>query len=199
MRTFLILSVFAASAAPALAADPSGDWLVADGVAHIRVAECSGNMWGVVAWEQEPGGLDDHNPDVSKRSRPTLGMPILINMKKKAGVDQWAGEVYNAKDGKTYSSTIKPIGSDKLEIQGCVLGFLCGGETWTRIAGPIPSSPTNTVAKGAKPPVPPKTTGTMTATPKTTPAGQKQAATTPAVPADVGDICLLPDIARFAH
>ena len=171
---------------------------MADGVAHIRVAECNGSMWGAVAWEKEPGGVDEHNPDVSKRSRPTLGIAVLSNMKKKSGVDQWEGEVYNANDGKTYSSTIKPVGSDKLEIQGCVLGFLCGGETWTRIAGPIPSSPTNTVAKGAKPPVPPKTTGTMTAAPKTI-AGQKQVATTPAAPADVGDICLLPDIARFAH
>ena len=196
MRTFIVLGVFAISAAPALAADPSGDWKVADGVAHIRVAECSGNMWGVVAWEQEPGGVDEHNPDVSKRSRPTLGMPILINMKKKAGVDQWEGEVYNAKDGKTYSSTIKPIGSDKLEIQGCVLGFLCGGETWTRMAGPIPPSPAANVAKGAKTPVAPKTTGAMTATTTKMPAGQKQPAATAA---DVGDICLLPDIARLAH
>jgi uncharacterized protein (DUF2147 family) len=195
VRTFILFGVFATSAAPALAADPSGDWKVADGVAHIRVAECSGNMWGVVAWEQEPGGVDEHNPDVSKRSRPTLGMPILINMKKKAGVDQWEGEVYNAKDGKTYSSTIKPIGSDKLEIQGCVLGFLCGGETWTRMAGPIPPSPAASVAKGAKTPVAPKTTGAMTATTKM-PAGQKQTVTTTA---DVGDICLIPDIARLSH
>jgi uncharacterized protein (DUF2147 family) len=194
MRTFILFGVFAISAAPARAADPSGDWRVADGVAHIRVAECNGNMWGAVVWEQEPGGLDEHNPDASKRSRPTLGMPILINMKKKAGVDQWEGEVYNAKDGKTYSSTIKPIGSDKLEIQGCVLGFLCGGETWTRMAGPIPPSPAANVAKGAKPPVVPKTTGAMTATTKMSP-GQKQAGTT----TDVGDICLIPDIARFAH
>ncbi len=177
-----------------MAADPTGDWLVADGVAHIRVAECSGNMWGAVVWEKEPGGVDEHNPDVSKRTRPTLGIPVLVNMKKKAGVDQWEGEVYNANDGKTYSSTIKPVGSDKLEIQGCVLGFLCGGETWTRIAGPIPSSPANGVAKGAKPPAPPKTTGTMSATTKM--PGQKQAAATPP---DIGDICLIPDIARFAH
>lgn len=195
MRTSILFGIFVTmSAAPALAADPTGDWRVADGVAHIRVAECSGNMWGVVAWEQEPGGVDEHNPDASKRSRPTLGMPILINMKKKASVDQWEGEVYNAKDGKTYSSTIKPIGSDKLEIQGCVLGFLCGGETWTRVAGPIPPSPAASVAKGAKTSVAPKTTGAMTATTKM-PAGQKQAATTP----DVGDICLIPDIARLAH
>jgi uncharacterized protein (DUF2147 family) len=200
MRTFIIFGMFSAmSTASALAADPTGDWLVADGVAHIRVAECSGNMWGAVAWEKEPGGVDEHNPDVSKRSRPTLGIPVLINMKKKAGVDQWQGEVYNANDGKTYSSTIKPIGPDKLEIQGCVLGFLCGGETWTRIAGPIPSSPANSVAKGAKTPVAPKTTGATNTAANTAAAkmpGQKPAATTPP---DVGDICLLPDIARLAH
>ena len=123
---------------------------MADAVAHIRVAECNGSMWGAVAWEKEPGGIDEHNPDVSKRSRPTLGMAVLINMKKKSGVDQWEGEVYNANDGKTYSSTIKPIGSDKLEIQGCVLGFLCGGETWTRIAGPIPPSSRQHCSKGRK-------------------------------------------------
>jgi uncharacterized protein (DUF2147 family) len=196
LRTLIVFGVFTTmGVAPALAADPTGDWLVADGVAHIRVAECSGNMWGVVAWEKEPGGIDDHNPDVSKRSRPTLGMPILINMKKKAGVDQWSGEVYNAKDGKTYSSTIKPIGSDKLEIQGCVLGFLCGGETWTRVAGPIPPSPAGTVAKGTKTPVAPKTTGGTAAAAKM-PAAQKQAAATTT---DIGDICLIPDVARFAH
>ena len=133
----------------ALAADPTGDWKVADGVANIRVAQCSGNMWGVVAWEKTPGGKDKNNPDAAKQSRPTLGMPILIDMKKKPGVDAWEGEVYNAKDGQLYSSTIKPVGTDQLEIQGCVLGFLCRGETWTRVGPPIPSSPANSMAKGA--------------------------------------------------
>jgi len=192
--------------ASALAADPTGDWRVADGVANIRVAECNGSMWGVVAWEKTPGGRDKNNPDVSKQNRPTLGMPILIEMKRKPGVDQWQGQVYNAKDGQFYSSTIKPIGSDQLEIQGCVLGFLCGGETWTRVAGPIPSSPANSMAKGAPkttgalPRIPapttgaaaPKTTGSVNTVPKT--SGQKSASADP-----VGDICLLPDIARFSH
>jgi uncharacterized protein (DUF2147 family) len=194
----------------ALAADPTGDWRVADGVANIRVAECRGSMWGAVAWEKTPGGRDKNNPDVSKQNRPSLGMPILIDMKKKPGLDQWEGQVYNAKDGQSYSSTIKAIGSDQLEIQGCLLGFLCGGETWTRVAGPIPSSPSNSMAKGA----PKSTDGTLpktaapttTATPKTTgsvnppPKASAQKPATAAQPADpVGDICLLPDIARFTH
>jgi uncharacterized protein (DUF2147 family) len=205
MRAVITFSAFSAiSIAPALAVDPTGDWRVAEGVANVRIAECNGSMWGVIAWEQEPGGHDSNNPDVSKKSRPTLGMPILIDMKKKSGVDQWEGEVYNAKDGKTYSSTIKPIGSDKLEIQGCVLGFLCGGETWTRVAGPIPPGTANAMTKGA-PRTPPKTTGATgpaiatptakTSTAKTT--AQKQAATAGADP--VGDICLIPDVAGFSH
>jgi len=176
----------------ALAADPTGDWKVADGVANIRVAQCNGNMWGVVAWEKVPGGKDKNNPDTAKQSRPTLGMPILIDMKKKPGVDAWEGEVYNAKDGQNYSSTIKPVGTDQLEIQGCVLGFLCGGETWTRVGPPIPSSPTNSMARGtpkgptgappktaAPAPVPaaPKTTGAANPAPAPKAApGQKQAA-----------------------
>jgi hypothetical protein len=189
-------------------------------VANIRVAQCNGNMWGVVSWEKTPGGKDKNNPDTVKQSRPTLGMPILIDMKKKPGVDAWEGEVYNAKDGQLYSSTIKPVGADQLEIQGCVLGFLCGGETWTRVGPPIPSSPSNSMAKGAPKgpagaapktaapapaPAAPKTTGAANpapaspaAAPKAAPA-QKQAAGQPAQPADIGDICLLPDIARLPH
>ena len=190
---------------PAFAADPTGDWRVADGVANIRVAECNGHMWGVVAWEKTPGGRDEHNPDPSKQARPTLGMPILLNMKKTPDTDQWEGEVYNAKDGQTYSSTIHPTGPDQLEIKGCVLGFLCGGETWTRVAGPIPSSPVNSMAKGSPKPAAaapnaaaPKpgatTTGSIGQAPKA--SGQKMAARTSD---PVGDICLIPDIARFTH
>ena len=221
-RTIVYSAIFLATGLGlALAADVTGDWRVADGVANIRVAQCNGSMWGVVAWEKTQGGKDKNNPDASRQSRPTLAMPILIDMKKKAGVaDTWEGQVYNAKDGQLYSSTIKPAGTDQLEIQGCVLGFLCGGETWTRVAPPIPSSPTNSMGKGApksqagalpKTPaaapssnvaataaapaqaqaIPPKTTGTVTPAPKA--AGQKPA------PGDIGDICLLPDIARFAH
>jgi uncharacterized protein (DUF2147 family) len=198
----------------ALAADPTGDWRVADGVANIRVAQCNGSVWGAVSWEKTPGGRDSNNPDASKQSRPSLGMAILIDMKKKAGVEAWEGQVYNAKDGQLYSSTIKPVGTDQLEIQGCVLGFLCGGETWTRVGPPIPSSPVNSMAKGAPknpaapapkasvaatgPVAAPKTTGAVSTAPAKKPAaGQKQAAGQVTDP--VGDICLLPEIAGFSH
>jgi uncharacterized protein (DUF2147 family) len=195
----IILTVGYTCLTPALAADPTGDWRVADGVANIRVAQCNGSMWGVVAWEKQPGGRDENNPDVSKKNRLTLGMPTLLDMKKKPGADQWEGQVYNAQDGQTYSATITPISADQLEIKGCLLGFLCGGETWTRVGPPIPSSPSNAMAKGAPKSTAPKatqgTTGATAPAPKTAAAkpGQKNAAD------PVGDICLLPEIAGFAH
>lgn len=209
LYTGLILAGGYAGLNPALAADPTGDWRVADGVANIRVAQCNGSIWGAVSWEKQPGGRDENNPDPSKKTRPTLGMATLIDMKKKPGADQWEGQVYNAKDGQLYSATITPVGTDQLEIKGCVMGFLCGGETWTRVGPPIPLSTANAMAKSA-----PKSAG---AAPK--PQGTAPQATTgatapaPAAPkaagaakpgqktaADpVGDICLLPEIAGFAH
>jgi hypothetical protein len=69
-----------------------------------------------------------------------------------------------------------------------------------------PKGPTGAAPKTAAPttaapaPAAPKTTGAVNPAPapKAAPA-QKQAAGQPGQPADIGDICLLPDIARFAH
>lgn len=197
MRTIGIFASFLlfASIAPALAFDPTGDWRVADGTANIRIAQCNGSMWGVVSWERRPNGRDVNNPDPSKRNRPTLGMPILLGMKKKQGADQWAGQVYDAKDGRTYSSTITPADTDHLKIRGCVLGFLCGGETWTRVGPPIPPSAADSPAtSGARS----GATGMRrTAGSVARVASRRRLAEQP--PDPLGDICLLPGIARFAH
>ncbi|MDB5616128.1 DUF2147 domain-containing protein [Tardiphaga sp.] len=219
----------AVGVSPAFAMDPTGDWQVEDGVANIRVAECNGSMWGAVSWEKTPGGVDKNNPDVSKRTRPTLGMATLIDMKKKPKVEEWNGKVYDARDsGKLYSASIRPKGPDELEIEGCLVWPLCGSQTWTRVGPPIPSSPTNSLAKGIAPkgaaattapakmtaaPAPAPVAGApkaaapvATAAPKapapavaTAPkavAGQKTAAVQPGQIADIGDICLLPEIAH---
>ena len=204
LYTGLILAGGYTCLTPALAADPTGDWRVADGVANIRVAQCNGSMWGAVAWEKKPGGRDENNPDVSKKNRPTLGMVTLIDMKKKAGAEQWEGQVYNAQDGQIYSATITPTGTDQLEIKGCVMGFLCGGETWTRVGPPIPLSTANAMAKGApkSTAAAPKATGTTVAAAPAPAAPKAPAAAKPGQKGatdPVGDICLLPEIAGFAH
>jgi uncharacterized protein (DUF2147 family) len=207
MRTLACFGVFLTGGlCPALAGDPTGDWNVKDGVANIRVAECNGSMWGAVVWEKIQGGRDKNNPDPAKVSRPTLGMLILFDMKRTTGADQWNGKVYNAKDGQTYDASIKLLGPDELAIEGCVLGFLCGGETWSRVGPPIPSSPSN--LKGAKARAVAgvtRSTAPSAPTKPPAPAAKASASTTTgqstgAQSADpVGDICLLPELAGLAH
>ena len=116
----------------ALAAEPTGEWRVANGAANIRIDDCDGALWGIISWEKEPG-IDSHNPNPAERSHPTLGLPILRSMRPtKPGL--WEGEVYNAVNGKTYSSHISLTAPDVLRIEGCLFGgFLCGGENWTRV------------------------------------------------------------------
>ncbi|WP_315837225.1 DUF2147 domain-containing protein [Bradyrhizobium prioriisuperbiae] len=182
-----------ASLGSAAAADPQplGEWLVEDAVARIRIVDCNTRLWGVISWEKKPGNVDAENPDRSKRSRLTLGMPVLLNMKKapaenKGEAEQWEGKVYNAENGKTYDSKIKLLTPDKLEIKGCVLGFLCGGQTWTRYIDPS---------------APPAVSGTA---PKSNVAKAKPAVTAGSAkgtaPADPNaEICLLPEIAGAPH
>ena len=135
-RLFLVvLLVICAPAAPAAAGEPWGEWLVAEKSAQIRILDCAGALWGVIAWEKDPGGADEKNPDLGKRGRPTLGMPILLGMKPIAP-GKWDGKIYNSENGKTYSGGIRMIDDGSLRIFGCILGFLCGGETWTRSEAP---------------------------------------------------------------
>ncbi len=133
--------------------DPVGEWLTAKRIAAIRVVDCNNQFWGVVSWEKAPG-IDRNNPDQAKRSRPTLGMPVLLGMRQSKQTE-WSGEIYNSNDGKTYSATITLANPNVLQVRGCVLGFLCGGEDWTRIPEPAKPATTGTRAKNAPPPPPP--------------------------------------------
>jgi len=179
-------------------------------------------MWGAISWEQTPGMTDKNNPDATKKSRPTLAHAMILDMKPNAAKDKWSGQIYNAKDGKFYKSSIK-LGdtTNELEVEGCVLGFLCGGQTWARVGPSIPSSPSNATAKnavasGAKgaaggkmapAPAPGSNTMAKTTPAPTTgakaPAGQKAAPAAGAAAsqagADIGDICLLPEINKATH
>jgi uncharacterized protein (DUF2147 family) len=140
MRRFMVaglMCVISARAALAEAPPPTGQWRVQDGTAAIRVVNCAGALWGVIAGTI--GGAsntdtDKNNPDPALRNRPIVGLPILIDMRPSQG--RWTGRVYNAGNGKTYDANIGLVSGNVLHIEGCVLGFLCGGENWTRQPSP---------------------------------------------------------------
>lgn len=110
---------------------PIGEWITEDGEGRVRIRACGQALCGVVA-AADPGETDRHNPDASKRNRPLLGTPVLIDMKS-VNSKRWEGEIYNAKNGKTYASNIMLKGPDVLRVEGCVFGgFFCGGQDWVR-------------------------------------------------------------------
>jgi uncharacterized protein (DUF2147 family) len=125
---------------PAFAADPSGTWLTEQGTSRIRITNCGGALCGTIVWLKEPldaethqARLDKANADSTKRSRPLMGVAIVIGMKP-SGTDKWAGQVYNAEDGKTYTGYITMQGATALKLEGCALGGLvCKAQTWTRV------------------------------------------------------------------
>jgi uncharacterized protein (DUF2147 family) len=118
-------------ATPAFAASPKGDWLVEDKSAIIHIDACGSALCGTVVWKNKQGVLDENNPDPAKRSRPIVGLQLLLAMKP-ASDGRWEGDIYNPENGKTYTSRMWLKGDDTLRIEGCVLGFLCGGQDWTR-------------------------------------------------------------------
>lgn len=139
----------ALSSAVAHAFDPTGQWLVADRSAVMKIEACTDGLYATIDWERVPG-IDAKNPDRAKRGRPLVGVSILIGMKQ-SGANEWEGRVYNPKDGGTYDAYLKQPQADAVRLEGCVLGgIICDGETWTRVP------PVTTGAAPAKPPVPVK-------------------------------------------
>ena len=146
-RLFLLIGSFVAVLpVSARSASPEGLWLVEDKTARIRIEKCGSEMWGTVAWLRE-AKKDINNPNPALRSRSMTGTAVLIGMKP-AGGDRWEGEVYNARDGKTYDSKMAVTPAGMLEIKGCVLGgLICGGENWTRLTPDPPgTAPKNNCA-----------------------------------------------------
>lgn len=121
-------------------ADPIGQWLTEAGRSRVRVADCGGALCGTVIWLKEPNDpetgkpkLDTKNADTSKRTRPLVGVQILLGAKPN-GNKTWTGQVYNAEDGKTYSGTLTELGPNSLKLEGCALaGLICKAQTWTRV------------------------------------------------------------------
>jgi uncharacterized protein (DUF2147 family) len=124
---------------PARAADPLGTWLTGDKKGKVHIVNCGGAICGNLVWLQEPldpdtnkPKLDKNNADASKKTRPLIGVPIVLSMKP-GGDGTWQGQVYNAEDGSTYSGSFTMTSGTSATLKGCVMGgLICKASTWTK-------------------------------------------------------------------
>lgn len=119
-------------------ADPGGTWLTEDGRARIRLERCGparDRICGFIVWMKEPADKrgqpyrDSQNPDPDKRSRALLGHQLIMGAQVTAE-GRFAGEIYNAEDGKSYSVSLWRDSSDRLKLKGCLIKLLCQTQIW---------------------------------------------------------------------
>ncbi len=97
-------------------ASPVGEWLVNDKTARVLIRKCGPNLCGNLSWTSDG---------------KQLGRQILIDMKPEGST--WSGTVVDVRDGSRYLAHIGLEASDRLKLDGCVLGgAICSGEVWTR-------------------------------------------------------------------
>ena len=132
---------------------PEGIWYTKDQESIIRVHPCvdqADDFCGTLVWLKAPTEtdgtpkVDKNNHDPAKQTKPIVGTDILLQMKSDG--DHWKGSAYNPEDGKIYDITFK-VKSDKNDIadlRGCVFGFLCRTETFTRASSVPGGDPTLT-------------------------------------------------------
>lgn len=151
---FASTAVLALLSGAASAQEPSviGDWMVKEGYGIIRIDNCNGKMWGILAWEKAPG-TDKENPDPAKKERPLLGTPVLMGLAPMKEAGKWTGEIYNSNNGKNYQATISLANENTLDLEGCLVWPLCQTQQWTRMkslpanAAPLPPMKSAPAAK----------------------------------------------------
>ena len=137
MKKVLALAAAMMMSQPLAAAEPvQGRWVTAEKDAVITIAPCGAKLCGRIAefLVPPPQGLDQrdvNNRDPAKRTRKLLGMPVLTGFTQDS--DQWRGEIYDPKSGKTYSCEMWLEKGD-LNVRGYIgFSFLGRTETFKRI------------------------------------------------------------------
>lgn len=148
MKNIVFLFILVVFSLPAMAGseDILGEWTTAEGKSKVNIQRCGASYCGTVVWLKEPnfpsgdeGGMagkpkvDRENPSRNLRSRSILNLKILEGFRY-AGGNEWEdGEIYDPKNGKTYSSILRLKNPKTLNVRGYV-GFSFLGRTtvWTR-------------------------------------------------------------------
>ena len=138
---FATAQVFEAAAQSGEADLVTGTWLVQDKNAKIRIYGKNGKYYGKIVWLKEPKDehgkekTDKENPEESLRSRPLIGLIMLRDFEYDEDREWEDGEIYDPKNGKTYSCNMTLSEDGKtLDVRGYIgFSFIGRTQTWTRV------------------------------------------------------------------
>lgn len=133
-RKLLAIAAVALSTMSAQAAAPiTGRWVTQSKDGVVEIYQCGAQICGKLAKFLVPppngvGQKDVNNPNKALRGRTLLGMDILTGFK--AVGDEYKGQIYDPKSGKTYRSVVYKGKSGNLVVKGCI-GPFCQAQSWT--------------------------------------------------------------------
>ena len=120
--------------------DIVGVWKTGEGTAMVRIYKNGDKYQGKVVWLKEPidpetgkPKVDKNHPDEASRKRAVLGLINIWGFLYKDNNTWDDGNIYDPKNGSTYSCTIKMINPNTLEVRGYIGVSIIGRtDNWTR-------------------------------------------------------------------
>ena len=117
-----------------------GTWYTSTKNAKVSIFKTGNTFYGKIIWLKNPNEddnkpkVDKNNPDEKLRSRHISGMLILKSFEFNTSDNNWQnGEIYDPKNGKTYSCKLTLSNQNTLEVRGFIGISLIGRtEVWTR-------------------------------------------------------------------
>ena len=117
-----------------------GVWKTGEGTAMVRIYKNGDKYQGKIVWLKEPNDpetgkpkQDKNHPEEATKSRPILGMINIWGFTYKENNLWDDGNIYDPKNGSTYSCTIKMINPNSLEVRGYIGVSIIGRtDNWTR-------------------------------------------------------------------
>jgi uncharacterized protein (DUF2147 family) len=119
-----------------------GLWFNAEQSAKVQIYKAvDGKFWGKIVWLKEPvrngkPRTDEKNPKERLRNTPLMNLPILRGFTKEDDNTYSNGQIYDPKNGKTYSCTITYRNDKELGIRGYIgISMIGRTTTWRRAEG----------------------------------------------------------------
>lgn len=117
-----------------------GVWKTGDGNAMVRIYKNGEKYQGKIVWLKEPidpetgqPKLDKNHPEEASRKRPIVGLINIWGFTSKEKNIWDEGNIYDPKNGSTYSCTIKMTKANTLEVRGYIGISLIGRtDVWTK-------------------------------------------------------------------
>jgi len=135
--SIIVLSFFSLTAFPQ-SDNIIGIWLTQDKEAKVKIYKLNNTYYGKIIWLKKPINpktnkpwLDNENKNSPKRQRTIIGSTMLWGFKYSNG-EYVNGNVYDSRDGETYSGKLWLENNNNLKMRG-YWGFLYSTEIWKRV------------------------------------------------------------------